>query len=139
MSTAGALLTYLALCATPTLVFGAISAALGPSDSRVKRAGGWVVSRPWAVRHRPVSEPVVDPFAVLEVQFRLDRLAAEIADLERHPHGSARGHHLRVALAAYDDVLGQACRMADVPVDTQPGAAGRRRREAALRSRGWCW
>lgn len=140
MSAARPLLTYAALCVTPALVFGVIDAVLSPADNRVKRLGGWAIDLVGGGPRRKAEEaPVIDPFAVLAVQLRLERLAREVEVLETHPRGSARGHHLRVALGAYDDVLDEACRMAGVPATAESGRVARLRKEKELRARGWTW
>lgn len=136
MSTAGALLTYTALCLTPVLVFGVVDAVLSPADNRLARFGDWAFDR--AVRRRR-SVPL-DPFATLSVQLRLERLARELEELAARPRQAARSHHLRVAAAAYDDVLVEACRLAGIPTTLlPPGRPGRLERETALRARGWNW
>jgi hypothetical protein len=82
---------------------------------------------------------VVDPFSALEVQLALSRVERLIADLQRDDRRFARAHHLYAALAAYDRLLDEACRLAGIPI---PDAAGDTRRllaEVELRARGWSW
>ena len=131
---------YVALCVLPALVFGLFFAALSPYDNRVKRVGGWVADRVRAVHDRWRPQPPPDPFEVLSVQLRLERLAHEIAELESNPARWARAHHLRAALIAYDDLLEEACRMAGAPIAEMEARPVRRLlEEAELRSRGWTW
>lgn len=132
--------TYVVLCILPAMLFGTFFAALSPYDNRVKRVGGWVADRVRTVSGRWRPQPPPDPFEVLSVQLRLERLAHEIAELEANPGRWARAHHLRAALTAYDDLLEEACRMAGAPiaeVDARP--VRRVLEEAELRSRGWTW
>jgi len=56
----------------------------------------------------------------------------------------ARAHRIRVAQSAYDAVLGEACRLAGVPIrevgEVEIRATGERERgELELASRGWFW
>lgn len=100
------------------------------------RCWGAVVDR---VRGR--REPVPDPFDALRLQTRLGVLADEIRDLETAPRVFAKAHRLTAARAAYDDLLDEACRLADVPV-TQEEARGEALRwyeEQELSARGWSW
>lgn len=135
-----AVFTYLALCMTPAVLFGLAFAATSPYDNRVKRFGGWVGDRVHALRSASRPPALPDPFEVLSVQMRLERLANEIADLEANPQRWARAHHLRAALSAYDDLLEEACRMAGAPLaDVEERPVRRVLEEAELRSRGWTW
>lgn len=88
-------------------------------------------------RHRPLPGP--DPFASLDVQYRLGRVAAEIRHLELDDGRWARAHHRRAAEAAYDDLLVEACRLAGIPVPDTLAAVRRVIVEGDLRSRGWTW
>jgi hypothetical protein len=59
----------------------------------------------------------------------------------------ARVHHLRATEAAYDALLDEACRLAGIPTQPQPGRLStialdrdtRFREEVELASRGWSW
>lgn len=104
--------------------------------SRLRREPGlsWLV--PGARRMRPEH----DPFEVLRLQMGLARLEAEIATIRQDTLAFARAHHLRAAVAAYDDLLAEACRLAGIRVDAcQHEAAWRDRAEALLQARGWFW
>ncbi len=102
----------------------------------------WALSR---LRRRPPPPP--DPFEVLRVQMRLATLAAEVRALERSTDVYARAHHVRATEAAYDAMLYEACRLAGVPTQPQPGRLStiaqdhdeRFREEVELASRGWSW
>jgi hypothetical protein len=102
----------------------------------------WVLPR---LRRRPPPPP--DPFEVLRVQMRLAALADEVRKLERSNDVYARNHHLRATEAAYDAMLFEACRLAGVPTQPQPGRLStlvqdrdeRFREEVELASRGWTW
>jgi hypothetical protein len=90
----------------------------------------------WVTRTQPTS---VDPFSALEVQMALARVERLIADLQRDDRRFARAHHLYAAIAAYDRLLDEACRLAGV---TDVGGRGDTRRllaEVELRARGWTW
>lgn len=84
-------------------------------------------------------QPAPDPFVSLIVQWRLSRLAWEIRHLERDAGRWARAHHLRAAELAYDDLLGEACCLAGIPVPDAAPAVRRLIMESDLRSRGWTW
>ena len=101
------------------------------------------VERVWA-RLRPPQPVRYDPFDALEVQHRLAWLTAEIQQLEVDHRVFARAHRIRVAQSAYDAVLGEACRLAGVPIrevsEVEIRATGERERgELELASRGWFW
>jgi hypothetical protein len=82
----------------------------------------------------------VDPFRTLEVQLALSRLQQEIDDLLAGcAVRFAQGHHLRAAELAYDQLLVEACRMADVPGLPEGRPLRRVIAEAELRTRGWSW
>jgi hypothetical protein len=58
----------------------------------------------------------------------------------------ARAHRLQAALAAYDDLLAEACRVAGVPHDSAAAGGGeelreqqRLREEMELSARSWSW
>ena len=92
-----------------------------------------------------------EPLQILALQIRLGRLAAEVRRLERS-NEMGRGHHIRAAESAYDELLAEACRKAGItPEDemvnalttksafTQPDVASRLGLELALAARGWEW
>lgn len=102
----------------------------------------------WAffrLRRRPPPPP--DPFEVLRVQLRLAALAEEVRALERSDDVYARVHHMRATEAAYDAMLYEACRLAGIPMQPQPGRLStiaqdsdeRFREEVELAARGWSW
>jgi hypothetical protein len=97
----------------------------------------------WVGRvRRAERRPDVDPFSTLEVQLALARLDREIAELLDDPGAAnrfAQGHHLRAAQLAYEQLLQEACQLAEV--NTLPGGGVVRRviAEAELRARGWTW
>jgi hypothetical protein len=82
-----------------------------------------------------------DPFDTLRVQTRLSHLAGEIRRIETTPRIYARAHRLKVAEAAYDDLLDEACRLAGVPseADLERSEEKRWLEERELASRGWSW
>jgi hypothetical protein len=82
----------------------------------------------------------VDPFCTLEVQFGLARLEREIGQLLAGTAAAfAQGHHLRAAQLAYDELLMDACQLADVPGLPEERQWRRLVAEAELRTRGWTW
>jgi hypothetical protein len=84
----------------------------------------------------------VDPFSALEVQFALSRLDREITRLLQGEDASrrfAQGHHLRAAVLAYEQLLVEACRLAEVPSLPEAGGLRRVMAEAELQARGWAW
>ena len=81
----------------------------------------------------------VNPFSALEVQLALGRVERLIADLQRDDRRFARAHHLYSAIAAYDRLLDEACRLAGVPAPDAVGDARRLLAEVELRARGWTW
>jgi hypothetical protein len=101
----------------------------------------------WALPRRRREPPPPDPFEVLRVQMRLAALADEVRKLERSQDVYAKVHHLRATEAAYDAMLFEACRLAGVPTEAQPGRLStlvqdrdeRFREEVELASRGWSW
>ena len=99
--------------------------------STISTLARWVNSR--------TQRSTVDPFSALEVQLALSRVERLIEDLQRDNRRFARAHHLYSAIAAYDRLLDEACRLAGVP--TQEGAGDTRRllAEVELRARGWSW
>jgi hypothetical protein len=81
-----------------------------------------------------------DPFATLELQCRLSRLAGELRELERAgPRAIATAHHMQAALWAYDRTLEDALRLMNLPVPGGGGPVARLLAEASLRSAGWDW
>ncbi|GLY17624.1 hypothetical protein LWF15_09390 [Kineosporia rhizophila] len=100
----------------------------------------------------PPPEP--DPFEALRLQLRLHALADEINRLHWDESIFARAARLEASAAAYDALLGRACRLAGVPETgestcptgfaTPPpqrlaGRDLRARRELLLAERGWSW
>uniref|UniRef100_UPI0020283EC2 hypothetical protein n=1 Tax=Actinotalea sp. C106 TaxID=2908644 RepID=UPI0020283EC2 len=96
--------------------------------------------------------PPPDPFAVLRLQLRLGALASQLRALDADPHPWARGRRQMAVQAAYDALLAEACRLADVePTASEPegvslreaglplSEAERFREELALAERGWSW
>lgn len=80
-----------------------------------------------------------DPFATLNVQVGLTRIAAEIRYLESDQGRWARAHHLVAATAAYDDLLLEAARLCGLPVADAPPPIRRLILESQLRHDGWSW
>lgn len=81
-----------------------------------------------------------DPFATLELQVRLSRLAAELDRLAAGDAAAyAQGHHARAATMAYEATLAEACVL--VGEDVPPGGGPSRRllMEACLVNAGWTW
>jgi hypothetical protein len=102
------------------------------ADWSVRARRRWV---PLAGRRR-----VSDPFAVLELQMSLSRLDAEIRAIRADDVGFARAHHLRAAMIAYDGLLAEACRLAEIAIEGVPrDAVSRLSAEAELQARGWTW
>lgn len=91
----------------------------------------WVNSR--------TQRSTVDPFSALEVQLALSRVERLIEDLQRDNRRFARAHHLYSAIAAYDRLLDEACRLAGVPAQEGVGDTRRLLAEVELRARGWSW
>ncbi len=93
-----------------------------------------------AATRRDVRRGGVDPFCALEVQLALGRLDREIRRLLAGATPSfAQGHHLHAAQLAYDQLLLEACGLAEVS-GLPPGRQVRRLvAEAELRARGWTW
>ena len=82
-----------------------------------------------------------DPFDALRLQIRLGVLAGEIRELEAGSRVFAKAHRLTAARAAYDDLLGEACELAGVPLtpEEERGDALRWYEERELSARGWSW
>ncbi len=92
------------------------------------------------VLRRP--DPPPDPFESLRLQSRLGVLASEIRSLESDPAVYAKRHRLLALRAAYDDLLGEGCRLAGIPGgahEESDDAKRRWREEQELASRGWSW
>ena len=132
----------------PAMIFGMFAALstprVGPPPRWRVRANALVT---WAVRpvrraverHRP---PIpVDPFEVLRLQTRLGVVADQVRALEADAQVYAKAHRLAATRAAYDDLLGEACRMAGIqPVPEARRSEGERlREEVELAARGWNW
>ncbi len=104
---------------------------------------GFLVSLPgspmitWTRRRRSD----VDPFRALEVQSALARVERTLREVEADDSRFARAHHVRALRIAYDGLLVEACRLADVHLDDLPDVTSLRRvvAEAELGSRGWQW
>lgn len=98
-------------------------------------------------RHGTRASAASDPFEVLAVQLRLAAVAEQLRALEDHPDTWALAHRLESTLAAYDELLGEAQRLAGVTTVAAPPAPGTHRRseperladELALAERGWFW
>ena len=83
--------------------------------------------------------PGPDPFEALRIQSRLGVLARE---LQQPPmHEAAAAHRLVAVRAAYQDLLAEACELAQVPPPAAgtDGEARRRYEEQQLAERGWSW
>src|SRR3954454_8679016 len=90
----------------------------------------------WVTR---TQQPCVNPFSALEVQLALSRVERLIDDLQRDDRRFARAHHLYSAIAAYDRLLDEACRLAGAPIPDAVGDTRRLLAEVELRARGWTW
>lgn len=90
------------------------------------------------VRRQPAPP---DPFEVLRVQQRLGELSSQIRSLAGDPGAYARVHRLEAVQAAYDDLLGEGCRLAGIPgaVGAEDAESRRWHEEQALAERGWSW
>lgn len=106
----------------------------------------------WRAGRDPAPQPVfgvlawrrsrvaADPFETLRVQSSLARLEREIDRLRGDDEGFAVAHHLRAAVLAYDDLLGEARRLAGMEQEpSMRGSAGRLLTVAELHARGWDW
>jgi hypothetical protein len=112
----------------------------------IRRAGSGVPRARPAISPRPPGPGQrrrrggVDPFCALEVQCALSRVEAEIVALTTQDDNRfARGHHLIAARLAFDQLLDEACRLAEVADLPAPGPLRRMVAEAELRLRGWTW
>lgn len=91
-------------------------------------------------------KPAPDPLATLRLQIRLGELATELRRIEEDTDLYARAHHWLAVQSAYDALLREACRLADLPAEATPlragghaGAGERLREELELSARGWSW
>jgi hypothetical protein len=91
-------------------------------------------------RH-PSARPDCNPFGTLEVQLSLARLERELLYLDGcNDRKFGRAHHYYAALAAYDQLLEEACLLAGVESQPRPGdPAWRMVADVELRVRGWNW
>jgi hypothetical protein len=94
-----------------------------------------------ALRRRRGEPPVTDPFVVLRLQHRLGVLADQVRALEADAQVYAKAHRLQATRAAYDDLLGEACRLAGIQQvpEARRSEGERLREEVELTSRGWNW
>lgn len=103
----------------------------------------WLLQRlRWGTTNRPVrARPDVNPFSALEVQLSLARLERELLHLDGcDDRRFGRAHHYYAALAAYDQLLEEACGLAGVDTPPRPGdPAWRMVADVELRVRGWTW
>lgn len=92
------------------------------------------------VRHGR-KQPVPDPFDALHVQMRLGIVAQHLQNLEGDPHAWARAERIIASQLAYDALLADACRLAEVEVLARPKGDPweRMREEVELAARGWTW
>ena len=107
-----------------------LNAGLGRAVRPVRRA---------VARHR--GPAAIDPFEVLRLQTRLGVVADQVRALEADAQVYAKAHRLAATRAAYDDLLGEACRLAGIqPVpETRRSEGERLREEVELAARGWNW
>ena len=113
---------------------------VAPESRPSSRAPGW-----WS-RRRGRHDLTPDPFAALEIQVQLARVSAQLRALHAEPRVWGRGRRVIATQAAYDSLLGTACRLAGVETvdeDTVPGLTRsddeRARQELELLMRGWAW
>lgn len=148
-------MTWLILLVMPTVMFVALD-LLCRGSFRLPRGLGRLraIPLPRAVRRsltlrlrarRGERLVRVDVFDTFHLQARLGAVADEIRRLEADRLVYAKAHRLRAARGAYDDLLAEACRCADVRA---PGGLGRdgadvdgarMSAELELASRGWSW
>lgn len=108
-----------------------------PLVSRLARRSIRLVRLPCASRR-----PVHDVFDTLHVQSRLGAVADEILRLESDRLVFAKAARLRATHRAYDDLLAEACRLAEVRTagdGVRSGDDARMHAELELASRGWSW
>lgn len=124
------------------LVFGtlALGLALVLLGALVRPKPG---RRRWQLAHlvgaRGSAPRAPDPFAALRIQSRLGALARELQQLPMHQ--AAAAHRQAALRGAYDDLLAEACELAQVPPPEAgtDGEARRRYEEQQLTERGWSW
>jgi hypothetical protein len=125
------------------IFFGLVSPRVGPPPRWRVRAGRLATrwSAPLLDRVRRRRTPPADPFEVLRLQTRLGVVADQVRALEADSDVYAKAHRLQATRAAYDDLLGEACRMAGVQLvpETRRSEGERLREEVELASRGWSW
>jgi hypothetical protein len=148
---------WLLLCVLPVTLFWALDMVCGARPPKVLRSL-WRAAEPRverAVSHRSLRRlrprrrrPAFDVFDTLRLQSRLGAVADEILRLESDRRVFAKAARLRATHRAYDDLLAEACRLAEVrPVDgagpdaLRPGDVddARAHAELELASRGWSW
>jgi hypothetical protein len=131
---------------TPAVAFwflGFLAPRVGPPPRwRVRAgelAGRWTA--PLRDRLRRRRTPPADPFEVLRLQTRLGVVADQVRALEADTDVYAKAHRLKATRAAYDDLLGEACRLAGVQLvpEARRSESERLREEVELASRGWSW
>ncbi|WP_243758641.1 hypothetical protein [Actinotalea soli] len=139
--------------ALPLVVYGVLAAWLpGPGPPARWRVRWRRRAAEREKRKAPPPAPPPDPFAVLRLQLRLGALAAQLRALDADPHPWARGRRQLAVQAAYDALLAEACRLADVEIaESAEGGSSLReaglpvdeaerfREELALTERGWSW
>lgn len=130
-----------------TIAMGATLVLLGKLVRPGSGASGWWGRVPARLRHGTESDagsagdPQSAVFEVLRVQQRLGVVAAQIQELRSPSFQAASAHRLLALEAAYDDLLVEACDLAEVP-PAPPDLRGedlRRYEEEALAERGWSW
>jgi hypothetical protein len=135
-------MSWLLVLLLPLATFAALAALLpppGPPPRWRVRLAEVLERAARSLRGRRKPEP--DPFDALRLQMRLGLLAAQLQALEADRHVYAKAHRITATRAAYDDLLGEACRLAGVRVDPAAprGEAERLREEVELAARGWSW
>jgi hypothetical protein len=137
---------WVLLIVLPAVAFGTFAAIfprVGPPPRWRVRLGEAVARGTEALRARAgrPAPPAADPFEVLRLQMRLGILADQVRALEADAQVYAKAHRLRATRAAYDDLLGEACRLAGVQLvpETRRSEGERLREEVELASRGWSW
>lgn len=147
------MLQVMALALAPVAMFALLwLLVLAPSRYRAAvtaplrvpaRAAARLFRRLTAGRRRPKATiAVVDPFVALSVQMALGRLEAELTQLAADESAFARGFRVAATQAAYDDVLAQACALAQIPLQRSrqdDRKVARLMEELALAERGWMW
>lgn len=93
------------------------------------------------LRHGRAGPPAPDPFDALHVQMRLGIVADHLRHLEEDRHEWARAERIIASQLAYDALLAEACRLAEVEVLPRPKGDPweRMREEVELAARGWTW